>query len=126
VAEGVEVRVVNQAAFDGALGALAKEMADLRAELTDAGAVALEAARTGAPRRTGAMAAAHEGTYRGRNRYSIVVAHPGASAVHWGWPGHGIRRQPWVVSRFNRDRHWEDRLADGLQAALDKEAAKVR
>jgi len=124
VADTIEVR--NLAAFDGALDGVARNLGDLRDAVTAAGAAAVESFKAGAPHRTGAMAAAHSGRYTGANRYDVVVAHPGAAAVHWGWPGHGIRRQPWTVARFHRQTTWADRLADGLQAVLDKEATKVR
>jgi hypothetical protein len=120
------VTVTNGAAFTAALEAVARQLPDLRGPLSDAGAQALTAARGGAPRRTWAMADAHSGSYTGRNRYTLTVAHPGAAPVHWGWPGHNIRRQPWVVATWNRDQHWSDRLVAGVQGLLDKEASKVR
>jgi hypothetical protein len=120
------IEVTNAAAFEGALAGIGRDLGELRDAMTAAGATATESIRAGAPHRTGAMAAAHSGRYVGANRYEVIVAHPGAAAVHWGWPAHGIRRQPWAVARFHRDERWADRLADGLQSLLDTEAGKVR
>lgn len=126
-AEGVEVRATNGAAFFGALSGIATGLGDLREPLDGAGALIAAAARAASPRRSGAMAGAHTATrHGGRNRLRVTVATPYAAPVHWGWPDHGIRRQPWVVASFNRDTGWMDRLGDGVQTAvLDKAAAKT-
>jgi hypothetical protein len=125
VADSFSVEVTNQAAFDAALAGIAHDLADMAHPMADTGAAVLAAARAGAPRRTGRMADAHQGAYVGPNRYRITVAHPGANAVHWGWPRHGIRREPWVVARFWRDQTWSDRLAGGIQNLLDTHAGKA-
>ena len=126
MADGIALEVTNQAAWDGLLRDMTRDLGDLKAPLTEGGAALLASARAGAPHRTGAMAAAHSGSYTGRNRYTITVAHPGAAAVHWGWPGHGIRRQPWIVARSWHDTAWLERATAGVQTLLDTAAGKVK
>lgn len=123
--DGMDVRFVNESAFVGLLADLGRELRDLHTPMTDAGTAMVSSARTGAPHRTGRMAASISGSYTGPNRYTLTVAHPGAAAVHWGWPGHGIRRQPWVVARWWKDQTWLDRAGAGVQSLLDTAAGKV-
>lgn len=124
MADGYEVRVTNGAEFSAAMAALAHDMADLRAPLEGAGAAALAAARAACPRRTGTMASAHRGAYTGRNTFAMTVDHPGAAAVHWGWPAHGIERQPWMIAAA-RAGAVDERLGQGVQEVLDHQAGKV-
>lgn len=124
-AEGVEVRATNGPAFFGALSAMAAGLADLREPLDAAATLVVAAARAAAPRRTGHLAGAHTVARSSRNRLRVTVATPYAAPVHWGWPAHGIRRQPWVVASFNRDTAWMDRMTAGVQADLDREAART-
>ena len=48
-----------------------------------------------------------------------------AAVIHWGWPGHGIKRQPWLVATWLRDPGPMDAAADAVQADIDKAAART-
>src|SRR5215471_7521628 len=123
--DGVELKVTNAAGFASMLTGVVKGLGDMKGPLEAAGTVILPAARAAAPKRSGNLQAAHSGRYLGRNRWRLTVDVPYAAAVHWGWPAHGIRRQPWVVASFLRDQSWMERMDAAQQAALDKEAAKT-
>ena len=122
MSDGVEIRATNGPAFLRALTQATQSVGDMSGPLA-AGATMLVAASVAAsPRRTGRLAASHRMTRIGRNRVRISVDTPYAAVVHWGWPAHGIRRQPWVVAVYQRDNAWETRMEDEQQAALDKAA----
>lgn len=125
MADSMELRVVNGAEFANALDALQRDLGDLRAPLEQAGAEGLARARAACPRQSGAMAAAHRGAYTGPNTFAITVDHPGAAAVHWGWPAHNIGRQPWLIGAL-REPAVGEKLAAGVQEVLDHQAGKVR
>ena len=100
----VSVEVTNGAAFDGLpRPQIRKTVSDPR-----------DAARGRRPRagrrRPGGRPAPYRPAGRlapagpGRPRPVRVTADtPYAAAIHWGWPGHGIRRQPWLVATWLRN-----------------------
>lgn len=126
MADTVQVRVANAAQFDAALSRMMADLRDAREPITAVGDGLLPAARTAAPHGSGALAAAHSGAFIGPGRFRITVDTPYAAALHWGWPGHGIRRRPWITATWLRNQdQYMDRMADAQQSALDREAAKV-
>ena len=121
--EALELRATNGPQFSAALTKALGAVSDLSRPLGAATPLWVGASQAAAPRRTGTMAGAITGRPQGRNRVRITVDTPYAAAIHWGWPAHGIRRQPWIVATFNRDQSWQDRMSDELQADLDAAAA---
>ena len=64
----------------------------------------LTEARTRAPRRTGNLAASRKataaktaGTVKGGNRRKGPTGVPYAGPIHWGWPGHNIEPNTFLV-----------------------------
>jgi hypothetical protein len=122
----IDVEVRNRVAFDGMLTALQAGFGDMGGPvMAGAGTLIVAAARVGSPRRRGQMAARHSIALHGRNRLRITVDTDYAAPIHWGWPAHGIKRQPWVVATFNRDTAWMDRMEADAQKLIDQEAAKT-
>jgi len=126
VADSVDVRITNEAAFRSMLDGITADLREPKEPLDAVGAALLPAARDAAPHASGELASAHAGAYLGAGRWRLTVDTPYAAALHWGWPGHGIRRRPWVVATWlrNQDQYLE-RMADAQQKQLDKEAAKT-
>ena len=80
------------------LKAAGADLKDLTPAFKAAAGIAANAARSRAPRRTGALAGTvratagfTQGTVRAGN-----AGVPYAPAIHWGWPRRGIAAQPWV------------------------------
>ena len=126
MADDFTVRVVNDAAFRSMMDGLVSDLREMRDPIDATAAAMLPDARAAAPHRSGELAAAHAGAYVGAGRYRITVNTPYAAAVHWGWPAHGIRRQPWVVATWLRNQsRYLDVMADATQTGIDKQAAKT-
>ena len=123
--DALEVRPTNGTAFLRALTDVGTSLDRMDGPMAAVGQAVLAAARAGSPRRSGATAGAHRLEAAGRRRVRIVVNTPYAAVVHWGWPAHGIRRQPWVVATFNRNRAWEARMGDAIQKDIDHAAART-
>lgn len=71
---------------------------DLKDAHAAVGAIVVAAGRTGAPRRSGALA----GSVRASRAAASATVRAGgartpyAGVIHWGWPGRGITAQPWL------------------------------
>jgi hypothetical protein len=123
--EALEVKATNGPQFAAALSSALGTISDMTGPLGAASPLIVGASQAAAPRRTGNMAGSITARAQGRNRLRVTVATPYAAAIHWGWPAHGIRRQPWIVATFNRDQSWQDRMTDQVQSDLDAAAAKT-
>lgn len=123
--DGYSAEITNAAAFDAALAAIHRDLADLAAPLRAAAAQLASDAAAVAPRLTGRLAGSHRVLPAGPNRVRVTADTPYAAPIHWGWPGHDIRRQPWLVAEWMRSERSRDKLADGIQTDIDKAAAKT-
>src|SRR6516225_7563374 len=103
MADSYTATVTNAAAFDRALADMRHGLADLKAPLNDCAHQALVDAQAAAPRLTGRLAGAHRNLPAANNRVRLVVDTPYAAVIHWGWPGHDIRRRPWLVATWMRN-----------------------
>jgi hypothetical protein len=124
--DGITVEVTNAAAFDAMLRQINDDVTHPAGPSTAAGRSLISEAGPTAPRRTGRLAGAATVTPHGPGGARITVNVPYAAPVHWGWPGHGISRQPWLVATWLRDRKPLDTMTDAVQADIDKAAAKTR
>jgi hypothetical protein len=125
VGEGIEVQWTNEAAFTAAMAELRTELDQPRREL-DAGAKRLVAeAAVNSPRLTGRMAGAHRALPAAGKRVSLVIDTPYAAPIHWGWPGHGISRRPWVVATWLRSTGPLEAMAGALQDSADRAASRT-
>jgi hypothetical protein len=125
MADSFTVEATNGPAFTACLDQIARDLADLTPELEATVRVLVGAAAAAAPHRTGRLASSHRVVPAGARTVRVTADTPYAAVIHWGWPGHGIRRQPWLVATWLRDRAPLDHLARGLQSGIDKAAAKT-
>lgn len=126
MADSVELRITNEAAFRSMLDGIVADLTEPKAPMEAVGAGLLPASKAAAPHESGALEAAHSGRYLGKGRWRLTVDTPYAAALHWGWPAHGIRRRPWVVATWLRNQEqYLGAMADATQAAIDREAAKT-
>ena len=123
--DGLRVEVTNAARFDAALAQMARDVTDVSGPLGAAAKELVTRAAANAPKRSGRLAGSHRALPDGPRRARVVADTPYAAAIHWGWPAHGIRRQPWLVATWLRDRRPLDAMAGAIQAGIDKAAAKT-
>ena len=123
--EGLSVRATNGPAFDAALDTMRRDLADVQGPLAAAARELASKAAASAPRRLGRLAGSHRVIPAGRNRVRVDADTPYAAAIHWGWPGHGIKRQPWLVATWLRDPGPLEAASNAIQADIDKAAART-
>jgi hypothetical protein len=121
--DDLRVEVTNQAAFTAALEKIRRDLAAPHAALEATGRELQAASGPNAPRRTGRLAGSVSVQPAGQTRIRVTADVPYAAPIHWGWPGHGIHRQPWLVATWLRDRAPLDRLTREVQGGIDKAAA---
>ena len=88
-------------------------MAEPKEALAAAGAELVAEAAANAPRRTGRLAGSHRLLPRDGKSVRVTNSAPYAAVIHWGWPGHDIRRQPWLVATWLRSSRPMDKASDG-------------
>lgn len=93
-------------------------------ELTDAHARASEivaaAARSTAPRRTGALASSIKSS-KAKRTALVNVTSRYAKPIHWGWPARNIEAQPWVSEAAQAtEPQWLPLYEAAVQDALDQ------
>lgn len=120
--DGLTIRATNGPGFLHAMTAAVGAVGDMSGPMAAGGGILLAACIANAPRGTGNLARAHRLAKAGRNRLRLTVDTPYAAPLHWGWPAHGIKRRPWIVSTFNRNTAWLDRMEAAEQEALDRAA----
>jgi hypothetical protein len=125
VADGYAVVVANGPAFEAAMTEIQRDLANPAGPLDATARATLDASRAGAPRLTGRLAGAGRVEEGGPGRARLLVDTDYAAPIHWGWPAHNIRRRPWVTAAFRRDPKPMAALAKGIQADIDKAAAKT-
>jgi hypothetical protein len=123
--DAISVDALNGPAFTAALDEIRHDLDDLREPLEATGRRLVSAASAAAPHLTGRLAAAHRALPAGPKTVRVIADTPYAAVIHWGWPGHGISRRPWLVATWLRDTAPMDALAAGLQSGIDKAAAKT-
>jgi hypothetical protein len=126
MAEGYAVTATNGAAFAAAMADAQAAVANPTGPLGEAARSTLDGSRGAAPHLSGRLAGAGRVEASGSGgRARIVVATDYAAAIHWGWPGHSIARQPWITKAFRRDPRPLEAMGKGIQSDLDKAAAKT-
>ena len=123
--DGLSVEVTNAAKFDAAMAQMARDVADVSGPLAAAAKELVSRAAANAPRRSGRLAGSHRALPDGPKRARVVADTPYAAAVHWGWPAHGIRRQPWLVATWLREPGPMAAMTGQVQSNIDKAAAKT-
>ena len=97
------------------------DLKQLREPNLAAAQVVSSSARTGAPRRSGALAAS---TRPGATQRAAIVRAGGArvpyaGVIHYGWPRRSIRPQPYILSAASRtEPQWLREYVDHLNAVL--------
>lgn len=126
MADGVSVEITNLAAFDAAMAEIHTSVKEPRLALAAAAKELASKAAAAAPRLSGRLAGSHRAIPTGEaTRYRVSVDTPYAAVQHWGWPGHDIKRKPWIVATWLRDSGPLTAAATALQAAIDKAAART-
>lgn len=123
--DGITAEAVNRAAFEAALADIRRDITAPKDALT-AGAkeLATEAAAA-APHQSGRLAGSHQVVPAGNNKVRIAANTPYAAPIHWGWPGHGISRQPWLVATWLRNPRPLEAMTGEIQSDIDKAASKT-
>jgi uncharacterized protein YcsI (UPF0317 family) len=93
-------------------------------ELTDAHARASEivaaAARSSAPRRTGALASSIKSS-KAKRTALVNVTSRYAKPIHWGWPARNIEANPWVSEAAQAtEPQWLPLYEAAVEKALDE------
>ena len=125
MADGFTVEATNGAKFAACLDQIRSETAEPKAALDAAARQLVIAAAAAAPRRTGRLAGSHRVLPAAGKSVRVTADTPYAAPIHWGWPGHGISRQPWLVATWLRDRRPMDKAVEAVQAGIDKAAAST-
>jgi hypothetical protein len=125
MADQVTVKVTNEAAFTSALADMRAGVASPTEPLAAAGRELVRAAQAATPRRSGRLAGSQRALPAAGHTIRVVAGTPYAAVIHWGWPGHGIRRQPWLIATWLRNPAPLARMSEGIQAGLDKGAART-
>lgn len=102
-----------------ALRKVADGTTDLKSAHADAANIVAVAARSIAPRRSGRLAASVRSS--GQARQGVIragkAAVPYAGVIHFGWPGHNIRPQPFLYDALDRR---ASEVIDRYEAAVDQ------
>jgi phage-related minor tail protein len=125
MADSFEVKVTNAAAFDAAIGEIRAGLHEPKDPLDAAARELVTVAAAAAPRASGRLAGSHRALPASGNRVRVVADTPYAAVQHWGWPAHSIRRKPWLVATWLRDRRPLDKAAESVQAGIDKAAGRI-
>lgn len=74
------------------------DLSDLKAAHAQAGEIAAAGGKAQAPIRTGALASTirSSGTNTGATIRAGFARTPYANPIHWGWPGHNIKPNPFL------------------------------
>jgi len=125
VADAITVEAVNGPAFAAALEDAKKAATEPKEALAALARVLVPAAQAAAPKRTGRLAGSHKAEAAEPSKVRVVTDTPYAAVIHWGWPGHGIRAQKWLVATWLRDPGPLDAATTKIQAGLDQASAKT-
>ena len=103
------------------------DLADLRKPNMEAARIVSTASQPRAPRRTGALAGS---TRPGASRTSGTIRAGGArvpyaNVIHWGWPAHNIKANPWLAeTAAATEPVWVDAYWQMLDDVLDNLAGR--
>jgi hypothetical protein len=125
VSDSYSIDFTNKAAFDAMLADVSAGFADMRDPLGAGARELVSEAQANSPKRSGRLAASHQALAADGKRIRIVATAPYAAAIHWGYPRHGIRRQPWLVATWLRSPNPMAKITDTIQARIDKAAART-
>jgi hypothetical protein len=125
MADNLDINVINGPAFLAAMTEARQAVAAPKDSLSAAARELVAQAAGAAPRRSGRLAGSTKAMGATGDRVRVVADTPYAAPVHWGWPGHGISRQPWLVAVWMRSPAPLQKMGNGIQDALDKAAART-
>lgn len=119
--EGGTLRVEGAANLRRTLKKAGDDLGDLKDTHAAVAGIVAPVARTYAPKRTGRLSS----TVRtgATKRAAIIRAGrasvPYANVIHWGWPVHHIRAQPFVLAASRRtEPAWAARYHDAVEKIL--------
>jgi hypothetical protein len=123
--DSYSIDFTNLPAFDAMLADVSAGFADMRDPLSAGARELLVEAQANSPKRTGRLAASHQALAADGQRVRIVATAPYAAAIHWGYPRHGIRRQPWLVATWLRSPNPMAKIGDTVQGRIDRAASRT-
>ncbi|HZZ55699.1 MAG TPA: HK97 gp10 family phage protein [Trebonia sp.] len=126
MADGLTVEATNGPAFQACLEEIRRDVAEPKEALAAAGAELVAEATANAPRRTGRLAGSHRLLPLTGKSVRVTNAAPYAAVIHWGWPAHGIKRQPWLVATWLRSTRPMVKATEAVQATIDKASARTK
>jgi hypothetical protein len=120
---GTTVEVVGGRQLRASLKAAGDDLSDLKDAHAEAANVVATTGRVTAPRRTGRLGSTVRGT--GTKTQSVIragyAAVPYAGVVHWGWPAHNIKAQPWLAdAAASTEPRWFPVFVAEVQRILDR------
>jgi hypothetical protein len=125
MADSYSIDITNKAAFDAMLADVAATFTDMREPLTAGARELLAEGQAAAPKRTGRLASSHQALGGEDRRIRIVATAPYAAPIHWGYPRHGIRRQPWLTATWLRSPNPMAKITDTVQSKIDRAASRT-
>lgn len=96
MAGGASVEVKGAARLAATMAQAARELGNVSEPSARAGSVLLSRARGMAPRRSGRLSGSLTAT-PGRNGFDVSSGLVYGPPIHWGWAGHGIAANPFLV-----------------------------
>jgi hypothetical protein len=117
---GVEVEGLNR--FVSTWRRAGADMADFKDANQRAGTIVVSAANLRVPRRTGALASSIRSARQVKKAvvYYGKASVPYAGPIHWGWPSHHIRAQPFVTDAAQETEPiWTREYSNDLQKIVD-------
>jgi hypothetical protein len=117
-----QVRLIGSARLISTLGRAGKDIADMRAGFEEAGKIAAQAAKSIAPRRSGALAGSITSESGGRNTATLTSPLIYAAPIHWGWPAHNIAENPFLMRGAEES---ETRWMGALEAEAQRICGRV-
>lgn len=116
------VRIEGVGELARTLRAAGESLDDLKDANQTASRIVLEEARSRAPKRTGALAASGR-VNRAAKKANVIFGSakvPYASAIHWGWPSHNLKANPFGTTAAERTQPvWLAAYEKNLQQLLD-------
>jgi len=95
-----DVQVIGADRLAATMHAAGRSLADMTDVNRRTAAGMANVSRSRAPRRTGRLAASTRAAAT-RSQATVTAGGPGvpyAGVIHFGWPGHNIRPQPWLYA----------------------------
>lgn len=116
---GTVTVLVGADRFEGDLLKAAEMLEDLSIPMKQTASIILKTARTTVPRLTGALALS---MIPQSDKMTATVSSPlvYASVIHWGWPGHNIEPNPWLLGAARKSEPiWVEKFHQYIEKVMN-------